>query len=194
MRTPAYLATLILIPWLAHADAVEDALNAALKAHREKKPAEALASLQTAAKLLTPTIDSPVERALPKQIGPWVRSRVEAKSLEGGVGGSAVTCSYKQGDKDKGTEKRINVNIAADAPMMAKLATFLKAPELGKLFGAQAKTVSGQSAMYLPKEGILQFAVDARYVVVVQGKKMSGADLTEIANAISIDVLKSLPK
>ena len=46
--------------------------------------------------------------------------------------------------------------------------------------------------MYIGKEGLLQFAVDQRYVVVIQGKKLSEEEILEIASGVKIDVLKAI--
>ena len=76
--------------------------------------------------------------------------------------------------------------------MLGQISTFLKAPALGKLLGAKPREVGPYTAMYIGKEGILQFAVDQRYVVVIQGKKLSEEEILEIASGVKIDVLKAI--
>ena len=107
------------------------------------------------------------------------------------TGGSTTTRTYKPGG-DKDDDKKATISIAADSPLLGQISTFLKAPALGKLLGAWPKQVGEETAMYFSKEGLLQFAVDKRYVVVIQGKTLAAEELLELAAGVKADVLKAI--
>ncbi len=171
------------------ADEVEDSITAALKAYQNNRSADAFSALQKAMKLLGEKAGSPAAVALPEMIGEWRGGKIETQSLGSAGGGSTVSRTYRHADKD-GDEKKIFVSIAADSPLLGQITTFLKAPALGKLLGAKPKQVGPYPAMYLGKEGILQFAVNARYAVIIQGRKLGEDDLIEIARGLNTEALK----
>ncbi len=185
MRFLACTVLSLLFVSVVHADEIEDALTSAIKAHKENKDPEALSALQTAQRLLNEKAGMSVGAALPKQIGDWTRGKIETQAIPS-AGGTATTCSYKRGDK------KASVSIMSDSPMLTSLTAFLKSPALGQLLGQKTKVIEGHQGMMIPKEGILQFAVNDRYMVVVQAKKLGEDDLTELAKGVRLDVLASL--
>ncbi len=174
------------------ADEVEDALNAALKAYKEGKTAEAGTAIQTAQKLINAKAGLSLAAALPDMIGAWKGGKVESKSLDGIGGGQAVERSYRQGSKEKGNEKKITATITADSPLMNQVMGFLANPALGSLLGAKAKKIGDIDAMMLPKQGLLQMIVANRYLVAVQAKKLTEEELIEVASGVKVDVLKAM--
>jgi hypothetical protein len=174
------------------ADEVEDSITAALKAYQTGRPADASSSLQKALKLLGEKAGNPLAAALPEMIGEWRGGKIESQSLGNAGGGTSLSRTYRHPGKDQDSEKKIVATIAADSPLLGQITTFLKAPALGKLLGAKPKQVGPYSAMYLSKEGILQFAVNARYAVIIQGKKLGEDDLIEVALGVNTELLKGL--
>ena len=191
MRLFAFLILSLLVIGGSRADEIEDALNAAIKAHKENKDVEALTAIQNAQRLLNEKAGLSISAALPKELGEWTRGKIETQAIPS-AGGTATTCSYRKGDKEKGTEKRATVTITADSPMLNQLSAFLKAPAIGQLLGQKPKQIGAYQGMMIAKEGIIQFAVSERYMVVVQGKKLGEEELTEIAKGVKTDVLTSL--
>ena len=125
--------------------------------------------------------------ALPEMIGEWKGGKVETQSLGNAGGGTTVSRTYRKGD-----EKKILASIAADSPLLGQINTFLKAPALGKLLGAKPRQVAGYTAMFFSKEGILQFAINEHYAVIIQGKKLGEDDILEIAQGVNTELLKGL--
>lgn len=175
-----------------HADEFEDSLTAALKAYKENKIDEANTALQNANRIIAEKSGDKLEEVLPKTIGAWTRGKLETQSLASAGGGTTTKANYKKGDKEKGTEERISVNITADSPMLMQVAAFLKAPALGALLGQKTKQIGEYSGMYISKEGILQFPVNERYMIIIQGKKIDEDQLMIIAKGIKADVLKGM--
>ncbi len=186
------LAISVALYGTVHADQVEDGIGSALKSYKEGKPADAAVALQDVLKLLNEKTGGALAAALPDHIGGWRGGKVETQSLGGTGGGSTTSRTYRQGSKDKGDEKKISVSIASDSPLLGTISTFLKAPALGQLLGAKPKDVGSYPAMFISKEGILQFAVNQRYVVLIQGKKLSESEIMEIANGLKLEILKDI--
>jgi len=174
------------------ADEFEDSLTAALKAYKENKIDDASTALQNATRIIAEKSGEKLEEVLPKTIGAWTRGRLETQSLASAGGGTTTKVNYKKGDKEKGTEERISVNVTADSPMLMQVAAFLKAPALGSLLGQKTKQIGDYSGMYISKEGILQFPVNERYMVIIQGKKIPEDQLMIIAKGINADLLKGM--
>ena len=174
------------------ADEFEDSLTAALKAYKENKIDDASTALQNATRIIAEKSGEKLEDVLPKTIGAWTRGRLETQSLASAGGGTTTKVNYKKGDKEKGTEERISVNVTADSPMLMQVAAFLKAPALGSLLGQKTKQIGDYSGMYISKEGILQFPVNERYMIIIQGKKIPEDQLMIIAKGINADLLKGM--
>ena len=174
------------------ADEFEDSLTAALKAYKENKIDDASTALQNATRIIAEKSGEKLEDVLPKTIGAWTRGRLETQSLASAGGGTTTKVNYKKGDKEKGTEERISVNVTADSPMLMQVAAFLKAPALGSLLGQKTKQIGDYSGMYISKEGILQFPVNERYMIIIQGKKIPEDQLMIVAKGINADLLKGM--
>ena len=184
------LATSLAVCSAVHADEIEDGIDSALKLYKEGKPADSASALQKVLKLLGEKTGGAISSALPEQIGAWHGGKISTQSLGGKGGGTTTSRSYSLGAKDKDDERKATVSIAADSPLLGQISTFLKAPALGKLLGAKPREVGPYTAMYIGKEGILQFAVNARYAVIIQGRKLGEDDLIEIARGLNTEALK----
>jgi hypothetical protein len=177
---------------LVRADEFEDSLNAALKAWKENKVDEASTALQNANRIIAEKGGEKLEEVLPKTINGWTRGRLETQSLASAGGGTATKVNYKKGDPTKGEEKRITVNVTADNPLLSQVSAFLKAPALGALLGQKTRQIGEFSAMSIPKEGVLQFPVNQRYMIILQGKKIPEDELVALAKSFKTDLLKEM--
>jgi len=123
------------------ADEFEDSLNAALKAWKENKVDEAGTALQNASRIIAEKGGEKLEEVLPRpsEPGPVVGWRPRVWPSAGG--GTATKVNYEKGDKDKGTEERITVNVTADNPLLSQVSAFLKAPALGALLGQKTRQI-----------------------------------------------------
>ena len=187
---PLRFSLLLLCPAIcasgARADEIEDAIASALKLYKEGRLGEADAGLQTALNLLNDKRGLSLSAALPDEIAGWKGGKVESTSLAALGGGNTVERSYKNGDK------KAVVSIAADSPMLAQVSGFLSNPALGGLLGIRQKKIGELSAMLHTKEGLLQMAVNNRFLVQVQGKKLSEDELASLAAGVKVDVIKSV--
>lgn len=185
------LATVsLLLASAATADEIEDALNAALTAHKAGDLKATTTAVQKAVGFLQTKAAAGLSAALPSEIGIWKAGKLESQSLEGAGGGHSLRRSYRHGDKDKGEERRGTVVITVDSPLLEKVTSFLTNPEIGALLGAKPVSVGSHKAVYIEKQGILQFIVNQRFLVAVEGKKLKKEELLIIAQGIKTEVLK----
>lgn len=168
------------------ADDVEDAINKALSLYKEGKLNEAATSLQDAANFLNEKKGTTLETALPDMIHGWKGGKVDRSSLEALGGGSSVERKYTKDDKSA------KVAVTADSPLLNKVTTFLANPALGGLLGIKARKIGDHTAMVQAKEGLLQMAVNSRFLIQIQGKKLSEDELAELAAGVKLDVLTSI--
>lgn len=183
---PLTLLVLGTISLTARADEIEDKINAALKLYQEGKLAEASAELQSAQNTLTEKRGSGLSSALPDMIQEWKAGKLEAASLAALGGGSSVERQYKKGDK------KATVSIASDSPLLSQVAGFLTNPALGGLLGLKTKTIGDLTAVIHAKEGLLQMVVNNRFLVQIQGKKVTEDELTILASGVKVDLLKAM--
>ena len=180
------LALLALCPLALRADDIEDAINSALKLYKEGKLGEANTALQNAGNLLNEKRGSSLSSVLPDEIKGWKGGKLESASLAALGGGNTIERDYR---KD---EKKATVSIAADSPMLSQVAGFLSNPALGGLLGIKQRKVGDLTAMLHVKEGLLQMVVNDRFLVQIQGKKLTEDDLAELAGGVKVDVLKEM--
>ncbi len=174
------------------ADEVEDAINSALTAYKSGKPGEAGNLLRKASEMINAKSGNTLSAALPNKIGEWNGGKIDTKSLEGMGGGQSVDRGYRKGPKEDKSSLTANVSVIANSPTLTQVSGLLSNPSLGALLGAKTRTVGGQSAMVMPKEGLLQMVIDGKYLVAVRGKKCSEDQLAELAAGVKIDVLKAM--
>ena len=190
MKTPvlSLLVAVVLASVCAsvRADDVEDAIHKALQFYKEGKLNEAATSLQDAANFINEKKGTTLESALPDMINGWKGGKVGRSSLESLGGGSNVERKYSKDDKSA------KVAVTADSPLLNKVTTFLANPALGGLLGIKARKIGDHTAMVQAKEGLLQMAVNSRFLIQVQGKKLSEDELAELAAGVKLDVLTSI--
>lgn len=170
----------------ARADEIEDKINAALKLYQEGKLAEASTELQNAQNSLTEKRGSGLSSVLPDMIQEWKAGKLESASLAALGGGSSVERVYKKG------EKKATVSIASDSPLLSQVAGFLSNPALGGLLGLKTKSIGDLTAVIHAKEGLLQMVVNNRFLVQIQGKKVTEEELITLASGVKVDLLKAM--
>ena len=180
------LASLAALTATLRADEFVEAVNSALKSYQEGKLAESSTSLQTALNLLNEKRGASLSSVLPDEISGWKGGKVESASLAALGGGNTVERGYRKG------EKKATVSIAADSPLLSQVSSFLSNPALGGLLGIKQKKVGDLTAMLHAKEGLLQMVVNNRFLVQIQGKKLSEDELAELAGGVKVDVLKGM--
>jgi hypothetical protein len=174
----------------AVADEIETALQAAMAAHKSGDLAATQKSVAEANRLLNEKAASGLGEALPKQIGIWAAGKLETQTLEGAGGGTSLRRAYRHGAKEKGEERRGTVVITVDSPLMEKVGSFLANPQIGALLGAKPVKVGSHPAVHIEKQGLIQFIVNKRYLVAIEGKKLKSSELMEIASGVKTEVLK----
>jgi hypothetical protein len=172
------------------ADEIEDGLTAALQAHKAGKVDDTVKAVQEVQKLLAAKAVLGLKDALPDMIGDWKGGKLEQQSLEGAGGGMSLRRSYKRGDKEKGNEQRASVVMSVDSPLMEKIGGALAKPQIAALLGMKSVPVGEHTAVYMEKQGLVQWVVKGRFLIAVEGKKLKQAELLQVAAGIKTDLLK----
>ena len=124
--------------------------------------------------------------------GGWNGGKITTKTLSEIGGGQGAERNYRKGDKEDPKSLTATVSIISGSPAMTQISGFLSNPALGVLIGAKSQQVGSTTAMVIPKEGLLQMVVQDKFVIAVRGKKLSEAQLAELAAGVNQDVLKAL--
>ncbi|MBL9114950.1 MAG: hypothetical protein JNJ83_08070 [Verrucomicrobiaceae bacterium] len=176
------------------ADDVEDAIQAALTAYKAGKAVEAGDLLKKAGDLIDEKTGNSLSAVLPDMIGDFKGGRITTKDLDGVGGGKATERNYRKGDKEDPKSITASVSVIANSPTLNQISTFLANPALGALLGAKPKSVGGNTAMFIGKEGLLQMSVGGKFLVTVRGKKCSEDQLAQLAGGVNLDMLAKLAK
>ena len=75
--------------------------------------------------------------------------------------------------------------------MLSQVSSFLSNPALGGLLGIKQRKVGELTAMVHAKEGLLQMVVNNRFLVQIQGKKLTEDELADLAGGVKVEVLKA---
>jgi hypothetical protein len=182
--------SLLLLMTAVRADEIETALQTALDAHKSGNSTAASQAMAEATRLMNAKLASGFADALPTAIGIWKAGKLETQTLEGAGGGTSLRRAYRHGDKEKGEERRANAVITVDSPVMEKVGSLLANPQIGALLGNKPLKVGSHSAVFIEKQGLIQFIVNKRFLVAVEGKKLKQSELLEIATGLKTEFLK----
>jgi hypothetical protein len=162
----------------AAADAVEDAMAAALKAYRAGDMATAKEELDLAAALMDQAEAEGLAAFLPEAMDGWTKTESEASAtpaLMFGGGFSASAIYESAGDT-------VEIELFANNPMVAAMAPMLASPQLMAAAG-EVRRVRGQRYVVTP-DGQAMALVDGRILVRVSG---SASENSRIAYFEAID-------
>jgi hypothetical protein len=180
----------LLMLTVVRADEIADALTAATEAHKKGDLAATTAAVKKVSSLLQAQAVAGLGAALPDSIGAWRGGKIETQSLEGAGGGHSLRRNYRQGDKDKGTERRATVILTVDSAVLGKVGSLLTKPEISALLGAKPLAIGPHKAVYMEKQGTLQFIVEERFLLAVEGKKLKQEEVLEVARGLKTELLK----
>jgi hypothetical protein len=190
----ATVALALFVGPVLQADDVETALQGALTAYKAGNLAETADLLKKAEDLINEKQGNSLSAVLPDKIGDFKGGRISTKDIGDAVGGKATERSYRKGDKEDPKSITATIAIISNSPALSQISTFLNNPALGALLGAKSKTVGSQTAMLIPKEGMLQMSVGGKFVIAVRGKKCSEEQLAELAAGVNLEMLTQLSK
>jgi hypothetical protein len=176
------LFALLLLPGLARADEVSDAIDEAARAYRAGDLVAARTSLGDALQFLSQRAAVGLGAALPQALPGWRALPAETNAAALGMlgGGSQATRRYENGQG-----QHVEIQVTADSPLVAPLAMAMANPAVA---GAMGKLVRiGSQRAIQTRDNDIQMLVESRILVAVSGDAPIEAKL---AYARAIDLAK----
>lgn len=184
MRPFALAALLMLSPLAAPADAIEDALTAALEAYRAGDFATAKEEADFAGTLLGQQKAAGLGGFLPAPFAGWTRQDGEAQAMGAALFGGGLTASatYSRGGET------VEAQILADSPMIAGMAAMLGSPAMMASVGEVKRR--GRHRYVAGHDGQVMALIGGRVLVQVEGSAAM-ADKIAYFEAIDLDALEA---
>lgn len=168
----------------AHADDIEDAIQAALEAYQAGDVNAAKEELDFASQLLSQAKAAGLADFLPAPLDGWERSEAESQAVGSAMmgGGLSANAAYTNGDK------RVEIEMLADNPMVAAMAGMFSSTATMGAMGT-VKRINRQTVI-LTNDGELQALVNNRILIQVRGDAPV-EDMEAYFAAIDMDALKA---
>ncbi len=147
----------------AHADDVEDSIDAALQAYRSGDIRTAKEELDLAAQLLGQMKAEGLKAFLPEPLDGWQRddSETDVQAMAAFGGGQMASASYSKNDDT------VEIQLMADNQMVSAMAgMFSSAAMMGAM--GKVQRIQGEKVV-VTKDGELQSLVDDRIMVQITG-------------------------
>lgn len=179
----ALLAALLLSAPLAHADEIEDALNAALDAYRAGDFDVAKEEADFAATLLGQKKAAGLGDYLPAAFDGWTREDGEAQAMGAAMfgGGLSASATYRRGGDT------VEAQILADSPMIATMGAMLGAPAMMATIGEVRR--KGGHRYIVTRDGEVMAMLAGRIMIQIGGSAPAD-DKAAYFEAIDLDALE----
>jgi len=176
-----------------YADDVTDSISEAMDAYKDGEYTEAVESLNYASQLIQQKKGEGLTSFLPKPLSGWTAKNPESQAMGAAMFGGGVTAERRY-TKDK---SRVDVRIITDSPMMQGVMMMFSNPMFASSDGGKLGKIKRQKAIVKYDEskgkGEIKIVIANRFLVMVEGNKVTKDDLTDYAKAINYKKLKSLP-
>lgn len=182
-RIAAITMAAVLLGLPAHADDVEESIDAALEAYHAGDIKSAREELEFASQLLSQLKAEGLRSFLPDPLPGWEREDgdADASGLAAFGGGQAASATYRTGSDT------VEIQILADNQMLGGLAgLFSGAAMMGG--GGEVRRIAGQRVT-VDSDGDLQLMIDKRIMIQISGSA-DEAMKAEYFSKIDIDGLK----
>ncbi len=188
--TPLLLASL---STFANADDVVDTLNEAIKSYESGEYGVAVEDINYALQLIQQKKSKGLEAYLPKALPGWSAKKAESQTAGAGMFGGGITTSREY----KKDSSRIKIEIITDSPLLQSMMGIFSNPMFAASDGGKLQRINREKAIVKYDEerqrGDITIVVAKRFLVKVEGQKVSLDDLESYARAIDYKKLKKLP-
>lgn len=171
---------------LAHADAVEDALEAARSAYASGDLSGTAAQINAAARAVLELQAGRLQAMLPEPPSGWTREIDEANDggmLLSGIVGTTVSARYGRNGEE------FTLTLTADSPLVAQMAGMLGNLQMMSMLG-KIRKIGGQDM--LEQDGALSALAGSR--VLVQARGMNVDTMGEVLSQIDFAKLPDYDK
>lgn len=176
-----------------NADDVVDTLNEAIKSYESGEYSIATEDLNYAIQLIQQKKGKGLEAYLPEALPGWSAKKAESKTAGAGMFGGGITTS-RQYEKNS---SKIKIELITDSPLLQSMMGIFSNPMFATADGGKLQRINREKAIVKYNEererGDITIVVDKRFLVKVEGQKVSLDELEAYAKAIDFKKLKKLP-
>jgi len=175
------------------ADDVEDTLAEALKSYQSGEYSNAVDDLNYALQLIQQKKSEGLENYLPEPLSGWNADKATSQTAGSGMfgGGIATSRIYNKG------ASKVTIEIITDSPIMQSMMGIFTNPMFATSDGGKLERINREKAIVKYNEkrerGEITIVVDKRFLVKVEGTKVSEDELKAYAKAIDFKKLSKLP-
>lgn len=190
--TKLALAPLLLTAFL-NADDISETLTEAIKSYEAGEYSTAVEDINYALQLIQQKKSEGLASYLPEPLEGWTAKKAESQSAGSAMFGGGIGShrTYKKGSS------KIKIEILTDSPVLQSMMGLFTNPMFATADGGKLERIGRQKAIIKYKEererGEITVVVDKRFLVKVEGTKVSEDDLKAYAKAIDFKKLKKLP-
>nr|CAA6829219.1 MAG: Unknown protein [uncultured Thiotrichaceae bacterium] len=168
----------------AIADDVTDSIDEASEAYKSGDVATAVESLNYAVQLLQQMKGDSLAKLLPEPLDGWEAKEAEATAVGAAMFGGGLTAERSY-TKDK---SRMKIQVVTDSPVLQGMLAMFTNPMFAASSGGKMTKINKQKAIVkMDKSGTggeIQMVVKNRYMVTLDGSRVTKDELIEYAEAI----------
>ncbi len=175
------------------ADDVTDTIGEALKSYESGEFSTAVEDLNYALELIKQKKSEGLQTYLPEPLEGWTAKDATSQTAGAGMfgGGLATERTYK---KDK---SKVKVQIMADSPVLQGMMGLFTNPMFATSDGGKLERINRQKAIVKydkeREKGDIKIVVAKRFMITVEGTKVSREDLVAYAKAIDYKKIAKMP-
>lgn len=193
LKAAILVIALMTFSGFVYADDVTESINEALDAYKDGEYSEAVESLNYASQLIQQKKGESLTSFLPDPLKGWTAKDASSQAMGAAMFGGGVTAErrYVKG------KSRVDVKIITDSPMMQGVMMMFSNPMFASSDGGKLEKIKRQKAIVkyndTREKGEIKIVVANRFLITVEGNKVTKDDLKDYAKAIDYKKLKSLP-
>lgn len=184
---------LVSLGFSLHADDVTDTISDAVEAYKSGEFSDAVEDLNYALELIKQKKSEGLQTYLPEPLEGWSAKDAVSQTAGSGMfgGGLAAHRDYKKGDS------RIKVEIMADSPILQGMMGLFTNPMFATSDGGKLERINRQKAIVKynkeRKQGDIKIVVAKRFLISIEGTKVSRDDLLAYAKKIDYKKIAKMP-
>lgn len=190
MVVPMILALFSIV---VNADDVVDTLNEAIKSYENGEYGAAAEDINYALQLIQQKKSKGLEAYLPEPLSGWNAKKAKSQTAGAAMFGGGISTSREY---TKGSS-RVHIEIITDSPLMQSMMGLFANPMFAASDGGKLERINREKAIVKYNEerqrGDITIVVARRFLVKVEGQKVSLEELKAYAKAINFRKLKNLP-
>ena len=192
LKVPGVFLVLLAFSFSVYADDIEDSIKEALQYYKSGEYKDAVENLNYASQLIQQKKGKGLESFLPEPLKGWTAQKASSQAAGAAMFGGGVTAERKY---SKGSSS-ITIKIITDSPLMQSMMMMFSNPMIATSDGGKLERIGRQKAIVKfdanSKQGEIKIVVANRFLVLIEGRKITKEDMKEYAKAIDYKKLKSL--